>query len=63
VNCCMAEEKDNFEQRWKSPRAGNPMDKLDIQPRTDDALQKPRDTSIFSRIFGGLLFPGSRKND
>ena len=54
------EEKDYFEQRWHSPRADNP---LHVLPRRDDSLQNPGDTSIFHRLFGGLLFPGSRRDE
>ena len=54
-----AEEKDGFEQRWHSPRAGDPMHVL---PRNDDSLHNPSDTSIFRRLFSGLLYPGTRKD-
>lgn len=52
-------DKKNFEQRWHSPRPG---DSMHVLPRSDDTLQNPGDTSIFHRLFGGLLFPGSRKD-
>jgi len=54
-----AEDKQNFENKWLSPRSGNP---LQILPRNDDAPGISSDTSIFHRLFGGLLFPGSRKD-
>lgn len=49
-------DKENFESRWHSPRSGN---LLQILPRNDDTAG---DTSIFRRLFGGLLFPSSRKD-
>jgi len=54
-----AEEKDNFEQRWHSPGSRNP---IHVLPR-DDASQDPSDTSIFRRLFSGLLSPGPRKDE
>lgn len=51
--------KENFEDKWHSPRSGNP---LQILPRNDDAAGSLGDTSVFRRLFSGLLFPGSRKD-
>lgn len=52
-------DKENFENRWHSPGSGNP---LQILPRNDDTAGNPGDTSIFRRLFSGLLFPSSRKD-
>jgi len=54
-----AEDKDAFEERWHSPRAGNP---LHMVPKQDDDQHNPGDTSIFRRLFSGLTFPGYRKD-
>jgi len=53
------DDKNNFEQRWQSPGASNPMQ---VMPKREDALRNAGDASIFHRLFSGLLYPGSRKD-